>query len=177
MKCENIDTDKPLTHDHLPHSKWTRWVHSTNWDFNCLNRLIHVNRAVDTTRLGRQTLEQYCSAQTWTTLMVGLSGAAGVGYLEQLDTMGCTVQSAFLQTVIYWDFFSGTYNQERVTTDVLKGKGDRRRECKQRTRTSTLWSISTCFFLISLFPSCPGHVCSIELSSHVKRLWGWILAV
>lgn len=24
-----------------------------------------------------------------------------VGHLEQLETMGCTVQSAFLQTVIY----------------------------------------------------------------------------
>lgn len=43
---------------------------------------------------------------------------------EQLETMGCTVQSAFYRQ-LFIEKFSGTYNQEHVTTDVLReGKED-----------------------------------------------------
>lgn len=40
-----------------------------------------------------------------------------------LETMRCTFQSAF-QRQLFIKTFSGTYNQENVTTDVQSARGD-----------------------------------------------------
>lgn len=71
--------------------------------------------------------------------------------------MGCTAQSAFYRQLFIVKF-SGTYNQEHVTTDVL-------REGKEDVNVSNAHHLRAVIYpqpmLLLFFLCCPGNICSL----------------